>query len=109
MLPLFHKFAAVVRKCGPVTMIPQKTRVVFMQRVRFVAVYPRKEYLLAGIVLTSRQPHPRFRKIESVYPGAHVHTVRLESFADLDGELAGWLSESYRSYGRQERLDGRKA
>ena len=43
VLPLFKKFAALVRRCGRVTMIPQKTRVVFMDRVRFAGACPRKD------------------------------------------------------------------
>jgi hypothetical protein len=28
-------------------------------------------------------------------PNAHIHTLRLQSPADLDGELRGWLAEAY--------------
>ena len=54
VLPLFKKFAKMVKGCGPATMIPQKTRVVFMVRVRFAGAYPRKSYFLAGLALSRR-------------------------------------------------------
>jgi len=50
---LCQKFISLVQDvCGPVTVIPQKTRtdeyiwVAIQARVRFVACYPRKSYLL---------------------------------------------------------------
>ena len=54
VLPLFKKFAKMVRACGPVRMIPQKTRVVFQVRVRFAGAYPRKSHFLASFALPYR-------------------------------------------------------
>ena len=68
VLTLFKKFATMVRECGPVTMIPQKTRVVFMVRVRFAGAYPRRSYLLAGFALARKLKSPRIKKIEEYAP-----------------------------------------
>ncbi len=38
---IYEKFAKMVQACGPVTIIPQKTRVTFQVRMRFVSLYPR--------------------------------------------------------------------
>ena len=38
----------MVKACGAVTIVPLKTRLVFMVRTRFAGVYPRKSYLRAG-------------------------------------------------------------
>lgn len=103
VLPLLREFAAFVRRCGPVTMVPQKSRVVFMQRVRFCAVYPRKDHFVAGIVLRREIVHPRVERIER-YPPCYVHRVRIASAADLDAQLLEWLRESYRVYGEQRPL-----
>ena len=103
VLPLFRKFAALVRRCGPVTMIPQKSRVVFMDRVRFASVYPRKDHFLAGFMLGRRLRHPRIRKIEKLGARLYGHHVKISSAVDLDATLLGWLRESYRYYGRQGR------
>jgi hypothetical protein len=92
----FRKLARMVRACGPVTMLPQKTRVVFMTRVRFVAVYPRKRSLEIGIELPERRPHPRFHKIESYTRHMHGHYLRIERADQLDAQVQLWLRASYR-------------
>jgi len=102
--PLFEKFAEFVRRCGPVTMIPQKTRVVFMDRVRFAAAYPRKDHFVCGFMLGRRISHPRVVKIEKLGPALRGHHVKICAVADLDETLLGWLRESYEFYGRQGRL-----
>lgn len=104
VLPLFRKFAALVRRCGPVTMIPQKTRVVFMNRTRFAQVQPRRDHFVAGFILGRRIRHRRITKVENLGPAIQYHWVRISSAADLDATLLGWLRESYHYYGRQERL-----
>lgn len=109
VLPLFRKFAALVRKSGRVTMIPQKSRAVFMDRVRFASVYPRKNWFLAGFILGRRIHHRRIVKVENYGPAILYHHVRISSAADLDATLLGWLRESYRYYGRQGRLRQRLA
>ena len=99
---LFRKFAKMVRECGPVTMIPQKTRVVFMVRVRFAGVYPRKSFLLVGLGLPRRIPSPRFTKIERYAAHFIGHMLEIHSEEDLDSELKGWLRKSY-TVGEQRR------
>jgi hypothetical protein len=103
---LFRKFAGMVRSCGPVTLIPQKTRVVFMDRVRFAGAYPRKSYLLCSIALPERFENPRFVKIESYTPNWHGHYFRVESAMDLDSEIQSWLHESYK-VGQQKHLQSK--
>jgi hypothetical protein len=93
---LFRKFARMVRSCGPVTMIPQKTRVVFMDRVRFAGVYPRKSYLICSIAVPERVENPRFIKIESYAPNWHGHYFRVESSQNLDRQIQAWMRESYK-------------
>jgi hypothetical protein len=107
VLPLFEKFAKMVRACGPVRMIPQKTRVVFQVRVRFAGAYPRKSYFLAGFALPYRAEDPRFIKIENYAPHFQGHFFRVASEADLDSKVQRWLKESY-SVGAQDSLKKRE-
>ena len=102
---LFKKFAAMVRQCGRVTTVPQKTRVVFMVRVRFAGVYPRKTFVLVSFALPRRLKSPRIMKIEEYAQHFIGHTMEIHSEEDLDGELQGWLRESF-AVGEQRFLKG---
>ena len=100
---LYKKFARLVRKCGPVHVIPQKTRLVFQVRVRFAGCYPRKSYLVCSLALPRKLDSPRFVKIEEYARHFVGHQFRVSSPAELDVEVQGWLRESY-EVGAQTRL-----
>lgn len=100
---LFDRFRAMVESCGPVKMLPHRDKVGFMVRVRFAGAVPRTRWLDVGFWLPRRIHHPRFHKIQTIYPNAHVHLVRITDAAQLDAELAAWIREAY-AVGRQEHL-----
>lgn len=100
---LFDKFARLVRACGPVRMIPQKTRIVFQARVRFAGTVPRKSYLLCTIALPRRSRSSRFLKIDTYAPHFHGHRFRVDSEEDLDAEVRRWIRTSY-AVGEQKHL-----
>jgi hypothetical protein len=93
---ILRKLTKMVRSCGPVRVIPQKTRLVFTTRVRFLAVYLRKRALELGIELPERNPHPRFHKIESYTKRMHGHYLRITVESQLDAQFRNWLRRSYR-------------
>ena len=95
VLKLFRKFAKLVRACGPVTMIPQKTRVVFQVRVRFAGCYPRKKYLVCAIALRQQLKSSRFIRTEKFGNRFVGHYFNVQSEADLDAELQSWLHQAY--------------
>jgi hypothetical protein len=101
VLKLFRKFARMVRACGPVRMIPQRTRAVFQVRVRFAGCYPRKSYLLCGVALPRRLEHPRFVRINEYTPHFIGHQFRICSEEELDVEVQSWLRESYELGGQK--------
>lgn len=86
----------MVRACGPVRMIPQKTRVVFQVRVRFAGAYPRKSHFVAGFALPYQAKDPRFIKIEKYAEHFQGPTFRVSCEADLDNKVQAWLRESYK-------------
>jgi hypothetical protein len=100
---IFKKYERMVRACGPVTMIPQKTRVVFLVRVRHAGAYPRKNHLLCSFALPYRCEDPRFVKIEQYSPHFVGHYLRVNSEDQLDARVQKWLMESY-AVGTQEVL-----
>lgn len=99
----FRALAAMVRECGPVVIIPQKTRVVFQVRVRFLGCVPRRSYLLCTFEFTHRKPHPRFRKVATYARLWHGHELRVDCPEELDGEVRSWIRESY-AVGEQRHL-----
>jgi uncharacterized protein DUF5655 len=92
---LFRQFASMVRACGPVHMIPQKTRVVFQARMRFIGVTPRKSHLICHFVLPRKIDNERFHKIETFNPRCHAHYLRVGEEIDLDADVVRWLKEAY--------------
>lgn len=103
---LFERFRAMVEACGPVTVVAYRDRVGFMARVRFAGATPRRRWLEIGFWLPRRLDSPRIDSVETIYPDAHVHRLRIMDTKQLDAELAGWLAEAY-AVGRQEHLRGR--
>jgi Domain of unknown function (DUF5655) len=55
---IFNKLLELIEQCGPVTVIPQKTRIAIQARVRFAGGVARKNWFDAGLWLTRRTEHP---------------------------------------------------
>lgn len=106
VVQLYQQFEALVRRCGPVTVLPEKTRIAFQVRMSFAAVSLRKQWLDGHVVLARRLESPRFRKLETFSPRNHLHAFRLTSPNDLDEEVAAWLAEAY-AVGAQHHLTRR--
>jgi Domain of unknown function (DUF5655) len=95
IFPLFEKLVALVETFGPVTVIPQKTRIVLTTRVRFINIVPRKTDLKVHIWLPRRVVSPRFAQIIVYTPRAIGHVIHVKSEADFDDEFREWVRESY--------------
>ena len=105
VLPLARKYVAMLRALGDVQVIPQKTRLVAVARVRFGGLYPRKDHFLAGFALHRWIESPRLVKTADYGPRWRGHYVRVVAAADdLDDELRGWLQESHDVVGMQSDL-----
>jgi hypothetical protein len=100
---LFEAVRRAINACGPVTVLPEKTRIAFQVRMSFAQVSPRKHWLDGHVVLARRLPHPRFRRIDTISPRNHVHHFRIVTSGDIDAEFRGWLKEAY-AVGAQEHL-----
>ena len=100
---LFDAFADRVRACGPVSVIPEKTRIAFHVRMSFAVVTPRRDGLVGHFVLARRVEHPRFVKVETFSRRNHVHVFRLGDVSELDDEFQAWIAEAY-AVGEQKHL-----
>jgi hypothetical protein len=95
VLELFHRFEELVLTRGPVTRIVQKSRVVFMVRVRFAGASPRKTELVCGFFFKRKVASPRFWKIEHLGRTDWVQRIKVRSMSDFDAEFKTWIKEAY--------------
>ncbi len=82
-------------------MIPQKTRIVFLTRMRFAAVMPRAQWLEGHLNLARRVDDPRFFKVIQYGPMTYTHSYRARDASFFDASFAALVRESY-IRGRQE-------
>jgi hypothetical protein len=92
----------ILRSLGDVQIIPQKTRLVCVARVRFAGLYPRHGGFRAGFALRRWLKSPRIVKTSDYGPRWRVHFVDIRDPGDIDDELRSWLQESHDTVGLQE-------
>ena len=88
----------------------QGNRMGFMVRVRFAIAVPKRLWIDLGRWLRKRSESPRFRRLETLTPEAHVHLLRLSSPDGLDragrwrgfGTRTGSAHESNTRMGRKD-------
>ena len=103
---LYSKLESLIARCGPYHVSPAKTRIAFMARVRFAGVSAiDQRSMTITFALPAPLASPRFEKVWEIAPGWWVHRLRVTRTAELDRQLHGWLRESYRLMGMQERLE----
>lgn len=100
---LFNALRRAIQACGPVTILPEQTRIAFQVRMSFAQATPRRHWLDGHLVLARRIEHPRFRRIETISPRNHVHHFRLVAPADINAEFRAWVREAY-AVGAQRHL-----
>lgn len=96
----FDALRSAVLNEAAVTITPQKTRIVFQIRTRFISAYPKSRYLNVGFVFTDSDARPRVHKIEGPFSGAFVHYVKLTGATDVDDEIIRLIRRAI-PYGEQ--------
>lgn len=92
----FDRFLEAIEECGAVEVIPQKTRIAIMAKVRFAGCVVRRKWLLANLWLTREAGHPTLRRRETYGPRSFGHQFRLDRADDVDDGLRKLIRESYR-------------
>jgi hypothetical protein len=100
---IFKAVLQAIRRCGPVKVLPEKTRIAFQVRMSFAQVTPRSRWVDGHVVLARRLEHPRFRRIDTISRRNHVHHFRLSAVSEVDAEVQSWLVEAY-AVGQQRHL-----
>lgn len=101
VLELARDYVAMLRSLGDVQVLPQKTRLVCVARVRFAGLTPRKRGFQANFALHRWLDSPRIVKRVDYGPRWRAHHVNVQIPADLDDELRVWLQESHDVVGLQ--------
>ena len=99
----FEAILAAARELGPVTVLPEKTRIALQVRMSFAALMPRRRWLNGHLVLDREVRNDRFRSRRAFSPRNVVQTFRLHGPDEVDPEFTGWLAEAYR-VGEQRHL-----
>ena len=101
---LYDAFVALVEACGPVTILPEKTRIAFQVRMSFAALMPKQRWVDGHLVLAQRNESPHFRRIETFSPRNHLHAFRLERITQLDAGFRKFVRAAY-AVGEQRHLE----
>jgi len=104
VLELAQAYVAMLHSLGDVQVIPQKTRLVCVARVRFAGLSPRKRGFQASFALHRWLDSPRIVKQVDYGPRWRGHYVRIQASTDLDDELRSWLQEAHDVVGLQAGL-----
>jgi hypothetical protein len=91
----------MLHSLGDVQVLPQKTRLVCVARVRFAGLYPRRDGFLASFALHRWLSSQRIVKTADYGPRWRGHYILVRSESDLNGELRSWLQESHDIVGLQ--------
>ncbi len=102
----FDAVVAAARRCGPVEVLPQTSRIALHVRMSFAAFVPRRRRLDGHVVLARRVDHVRFRRIEEFSRHNVLHAFHLYGPDDVDGEVRDWLAEAYRVGCQDHRTPG---
>jgi len=99
---IYDAFAAMLAEFGPVTILPEKTRIAFQVRMSFAQLTLRRHWVLGHFVLARRAQDALFTRVETFSPRNHLHAFRLDDPAEVQA-LRGYAREAY-TVGRQDHL-----
>ena len=93
----WNRLNEMVGKCGPYSVVANKTRLAFMVRVRFAGVGAvSSRGMSVSFWLKRRIDHPRFRKVEHYGRSDFGYHLRITAPDELDDQLQEWLCMAYR-------------
>jgi hypothetical protein len=95
---IFEAVRQHLASLGPLIVEPVGVGILFKRRRTFVELRPMARWVHLGIGLTHRLDHPRVTRTTATGTGRVYHGIRVTSPADIDEEVRGWLTESYREF-----------
>lgn len=104
---IYEAFLAMLEEIGPVTVLPEKTRIAFQIRMSFAQLTLRRDWAIGHFVLSRRVEDPLFTRVETISPRNHVHHFRLDTAAEVE-PVRDYARQAY-AVGQQEHLSARPA
>jgi hypothetical protein len=98
-----RSFDRILSALGPVTVLPEKTRIALHVRMSFAAFQPRVHWLNGHLVLARTAAHPLFGRVEVYSPHNVLHEFRIDDPAAIDDAFLHLAQEAYR-VGEQRHL-----
>ncbi len=96
---IYDELLARLNALGPVVEDPKKTCIHLNRKSAMAGVYVRKGYINLEFKTDYPIDSPRITKSEQISRSRWHHAVRLNSTADLDEEVMGWLGDAHRLSG----------
>ncbi len=97
-------FDTIIAELGPLTVLPEGTRIALHVRMSFAAFQPRRHWLTGHLVLARTAEHPLIRRVQQLSPRNVVHEFRIDGPEQLDAAFVELLREAYR-VGEQRHLE----
>jgi hypothetical protein len=94
---LYRVFERMMLATGPgIEVVPVKTRIAFMVRMRFAGCTLQQRGLRVGLIMPRRVDSPRIAHHETYgRPTPIGHYLIVREPHEVDDELAGWAAEAY--------------
>lgn len=92
----FNAWRGLARECGPVTVYAQKSRIVFMVRVRFGGAITHPTWLEGTLWLKRRIEHPQLYRTEDFGPLGFGMHFRFTDPAQIDAAARRFMRQAYR-------------
>jgi hypothetical protein len=94
---LYRRFERLVLSTGPgIEVVPVKTRIALMVRMRFAGCVLQQRAIRIGLILPRRMDSSRIVRHETYgRPTPVGHYLKVQASSELDDELAGWVAEAY--------------
>jgi hypothetical protein len=100
-LAVYERVREIVGGLGPFEVRTTTSQVAFWRKHGFAYLWLPGQYLahpdaevVLSIALGRHDRSPRFKEVAHPSPRHWMHHLELRSIADLDAEVAGWLSEA---------------
>jgi len=107
----FDRLVDLAQVDGPVSVVPQKTRIVLAAPMRFLAVQVRRDRLVGHVLAERALAHGVVTEIvpDAYGTGLFMHRLSIRSADDLDEPFAELVREAAARVGRRERMAGRSS